>query len=111
MPPNTAHATPPEIDPIKLTDPVFDGQLTEVYVGQGSFSVVCLQLYRGIKVAVKEFQQKVLVRMLRMKQLLWPLLPIRIFHYCLKCVQDHTLIVSLYNFMASIQRQLPSKGN
>ena len=58
LPTKTAHAYPPEIDPIQLTDPVVDGRFTEVYVGQGSFSVVRLQLYRGIKVAVKEFQPK-----------------------------------------------------
>lgn len=44
-----------EINPIDLKDPVVDGVYIEIYVGCGSFSVVRLQQYRGIKVAIKEF--------------------------------------------------------
>lgn len=44
-----------QIDPSHLTDPVIEGNSKEVYVGRGSFSVVRLQTYRDIKVAVKEF--------------------------------------------------------
>ena len=40
-----------QIDTSLLSDPA-EG---EVYLGRGSFSVVRLQIYRGIKVAVKEF--------------------------------------------------------
>ena len=36
-----------------LTDPTSSNML-ELYVGRGSFGVVKLQLFRGIKVAVKE---------------------------------------------------------
>lgn len=42
-----------EINPTDLKDPVVDGAPTEIYVGCGSFSVIRLQQYRGIKVAVK----------------------------------------------------------
>ena len=45
----------PEIDPVHLIDPIKNGKPTEVYLGRGSFSVVRLQFYRSIKVAVKEF--------------------------------------------------------
>lgn len=44
-----------QIDLDQLLDPVKDEKPQEVYLGRGSFSVVRLQLYRGIKVAVKEF--------------------------------------------------------
>lgn len=44
-----------QIDLTHLTDPLKDGKPQEIYLGRGSFSVVRLQLYRGIKVAVKEF--------------------------------------------------------
>ncbi len=43
------------IDPASLHDPTIDSKPTEVYIGRGSFSVVRLQYYRGMKVAVKEF--------------------------------------------------------
>ena len=36
------------IDPKELCDPIQDGKPVEVFVGRGSFSVVRLQLYRGI---------------------------------------------------------------
>lgn len=48
-----------EIDPTLLHDPV-KGSLEKVFLGQGSFSVVKLQFYRGIKVAVKELQPRTL---------------------------------------------------
>ena len=44
-----------EINLTDLKDPVVDETPTEIYVGRESLSVVCLQQYRGIKVAVKEF--------------------------------------------------------
>ena len=46
----------PAVHEINPTDPVVDGVPTEIYVGRGSFSVVRLQQYRGIKVAIKEFR-------------------------------------------------------
>ena len=49
-----------EIDPNDLKDPIVDGVPKEVYIGRGSFSVVRLQQYRGIRVAVKEFLSRTL---------------------------------------------------
>ena len=43
-----------QIDPALLTNPSEDG--TEVYLGEGSFSIVQLKIYRGVKVAVKQFR-------------------------------------------------------
>lgn len=46
-----------EIDPVFLTNPKNkDGQPTELYLGQGSFSIVSLKVYRGINVAVKQYR-------------------------------------------------------
>ena len=44
-----------------LTDPVVDGQSLPIYVGRGSFGVVRLQFYHGIKVAVKEMLPRTLL--------------------------------------------------
>ena len=44
-----------EIDQTLLHDPVVK---TEVFVGQGSFGIVKMKLFRGIKVAVKELQPR-----------------------------------------------------
>ena len=44
-----------EIEPSLLINPVQkNGQIEDVFVGRGCFAVVKLQLFRGIKVAVKE---------------------------------------------------------
>ena len=43
-----------EINPEHLSNPTQDGKPCEIYLGRGSFSVVRLQLYRNILVAVKE---------------------------------------------------------
>ena len=44
-----------EIEPSLLINPVQkNGQIEDVFVGRGCFTVVKLQLFRGIKVAVKE---------------------------------------------------------
>ena len=45
----------PSIDPSMLEDPVIDGERKENYIGRGSFRIVRHQLYRDMKVAVKEF--------------------------------------------------------
>ena len=45
-----------EIDPAFLMNPVKNGQPTEVYLGQGSFSIVKLKIYRGVHVAVKQYR-------------------------------------------------------
>lgn len=45
-----------EIDPALLTNPSKDGQPTEIYLGQGSFSIVQLKVYRGFNVAVKQYR-------------------------------------------------------
>lgn len=44
-----------EISMNNLEDPVVDGQQKSLYVGRGSFAIVRVQLYRGMKVAVKEY--------------------------------------------------------
>ena len=41
-----------------LIDPIIEGKPIEHYISRGSFSVVRLQIYRGIKVAVKEMLPK-----------------------------------------------------
>lgn len=43
------------IDPDLLSDPIIGGKQKEFFIGRGSFGVVRMQVYRGIKVAVKEF--------------------------------------------------------
>ena len=43
-----------EIDISMLTDPLFNGERQECYLGRGSFGLVKLQLYCGIYIAVKE---------------------------------------------------------
>ena len=43
------------IIPAYITDPDVDGKPVETHLGIGSFSIVKLQVYRGIKVAVKQF--------------------------------------------------------
>lgn len=50
-----AHRAPiiHEIDPELLHNPT-DCDKTQTYIGRGSFGVVRVQIYRGIKVAVKE---------------------------------------------------------
>lgn len=44
----------PTIDAHMLEDPVIDGENKECFLGRGSFGIVRLQMYRNIKVAVKE---------------------------------------------------------
>lgn len=44
-----------EISAKNLEDPIIDGEQKAVYVGRGSFAIVRAQMYRGMKVAVKEF--------------------------------------------------------
>lgn len=48
-----------EIDHTLLHDTTNDG--SEIFVGQGSFGVVKMKIFRGIKVAVKELQPKTLL--------------------------------------------------
>ena len=47
-----------EIIPGNLSNPNINGEATKTYIEQGSFSLVCLQMYRGVFVAVKEFRPK-----------------------------------------------------
>ena len=44
-----------EINPDNLQDPIVAGKQEAVYVGRGSFGIVKVQVYHGIKVAVKEY--------------------------------------------------------
>ena len=50
-----------EIDHTMLTDPLVEGEASELFVGRGCFGIVRVQLYRGIQVAVKEFLPKSVV--------------------------------------------------
>ena len=75
-----------EIDPALLHDPVLNRTETEVYLGQGSFGVVQLKLFRGIKVAVKKMQPKTVMSDVRneaciLAQLSHPFLP-HLFGVC-----------------------------
>ena len=49
-----------QIDPRELVDPISNGKSSTMYIGRGSFSVVRVQLYRGILVAVKELLPRTL---------------------------------------------------
>ena len=44
-----------EIDPQRLTNPSLTIDDHSTYIGRGSFGVVRVQIYRGVKVAVKEY--------------------------------------------------------
>ena len=44
-----------EINPDNLQDPIVTGKQEAVYVGRGSFGIVKVQVYHGIKVVVKEY--------------------------------------------------------
>lgn len=44
-----------EISPENLEDPVIDDHQESIYLGRGSFGIVKVQMYRGLKVAVKKF--------------------------------------------------------
>lgn len=44
-----------EIDPSMLHEPILEGKEKEHFVGRGSFSIVKVQYYRGVLVAVKRF--------------------------------------------------------
>ena len=59
---------PHEIDPEYLLDPILEGKRCELYIGRGSFSVVRLQTYRDIVVAVKEMLPQPCAPTLLMKQ-------------------------------------------
>ena len=50
-----------EIDEANLEDPVFEGERQEVYLGRGSFCIVKLQMYRGLKVAVKRYLPRTVI--------------------------------------------------
>ena len=52
--PNQPRSRVQEIDPEMLSEPSFNEEHQECYIGRGSFGVVKLQVYRGIFVAVKE---------------------------------------------------------
>lgn len=47
-----------EIDPTLLHDPIDNDTKLEASVGQGSFGVVKMKVFRGIKVAVKELRPR-----------------------------------------------------
>ena len=44
-----------EINPANLLNPLIKGERKDVYLGRGSFGIVKMQMYRGLKVAVKEY--------------------------------------------------------
>ena len=49
-----------QIDPSELVDPICNGKPSTLYIGRGLFSVVRVQLHRGILVAVKELLPRTL---------------------------------------------------
>ena len=51
-----------EIDPTMLKDPTFVKADEDLWIGRGSFGVVKIQLYRGIKVVCKELRVKTLLQ-------------------------------------------------
>ena len=83
-----------EIDEALLLDPAIEHQEPEVYVGQGSFGVVKLKLFRGIKVAVKELQPLTMLKDVKreaynLAKLCHPFLPY-MFGVCTKKKNSHT---------------------
>lgn len=50
----------PCVDLSMLEDPIIDSERKESYIGRGSFGIVRVQLYRDMKVAVKEFLPRTL---------------------------------------------------
>lgn len=69
-----------QIDPSHLFNPIQDGKTTEVIIGRGSFSIVQLKVYRGMRVAVKQFRtqslkEDVLNEALHLNAICHPYLP------------------------------------
>ena len=88
-----------EIDHTLLHDPVRDGSEKEVYLGQGSFGVVKLKLFRGIKVAVKELQPRTVLSDVRneahtLAKLCHPFLPY-LFGVC-TVLQPYRIIMQFH---------------
>lgn len=88
------------INPDLLLDPVVNGKQEEVFIGRGSFGVVRMQLYRGIKVAVKEFLPRtiandVLHEACIMAHLCHPNLPM-LFGVCLQSQPYHKIIMQCH---------------
>ena len=93
--PSTFH----HINPAYITDPDVDGKSVETYLGSGSFSIVKLQLYRGIKVAVKHFragslQEDVLNEAKILSSLCHPNLPY-LFCVCIS-TKPHRLVMQFH---------------
>lgn len=69
-----------QIDPSHLLNPIQDGKTTEAIIGRGSFSIVQLKVYRGMRVAVKQFRtqslkEDVLNEALHLNAICHPYLP------------------------------------
>lgn len=78
----------PTIDAHMLEDPIVDGEQKECFLGRGSFGIVRLQMYRDIKVPVKEMlprtvSEDVTKEALILASLCHPYLPC-LFGICLK---------------------------
>ena len=87
------------INPVYITDPGVDGKSAETYLGSGSFSIVKLQVYRGIKVAVKQFragslQEDVLNEAKILNSLCHPNLPF-LFGVCIS-TKPHRLVMQFH---------------
>ena len=72
-----------EIDENNLVDPIVDGKRQPIYLGRGSFGIVRLQIYRGFKVAVKEYLPRTMPDDLKreasfLSRICHPLLPLLI---------------------------------
>ena len=80
-----------EIEPSLLTNPVQkNGQIEDVFVGCGCFAVVKLQLFRGIKVAVKEVLPRTVLADVHHEASILSNFPTHTFHTYLVCALIHT---------------------
>ena len=89
-----------EIDDTSLLDPESQSQEPEVYVGQGSFSIVKMKIFRSIKVAVKELQPLTLLQDVKhethtLAKLCHPFLPY-LFSVCM-AKQPYMIVMQFHN--------------
>lgn len=106
------------IDPDLLSDPILDGEQKEVFIGRGSFGVVKMQVYRGIKVAVKEFLPRTCADDVHheasiMTHLCHPNLPM-LFGVCLQCKPYYRIVMQCHlldnSEAITIEQELREKG-
>ena len=88
-----------EVDHSLLHDPVVKGSSVEIFLGRGSFGIVKLQTFRGIKVAVKELLPRTLLSDVRceaciLAKLSHPFVPY-LFGVC-TTVQPYRIVMQLH---------------